>query len=352
MIQRKIGILLGLCLLLFIGCVKEEPQNPEADIEKVEIPVNLITADPVIDQSSRRIILYLTEEAYQSGIAPTLFVSSGAVVTPQSGDSIHFDTANSYVVQSASGENRKDYSVSVFSVGSWIFNFENWSENTTSHYQFPIEEDGSQLWSSGNPGVAFAGVPQTPESYPTQSTPDGLDNTTAAEMRTLPGTALSEMLGIRLFAGSMFIGNFNLGQAIANPPMATEFGVPYIGRPASFSGYYKYTPGPNFQDADGNIVAGAEDEFALYAVFFRGTERLDGTNVKTSNRLVAMAKLEYEGPQAAFTKFNIPFNYLSDEPLDQNMMVSIVCSSSTDGENYQGAIGSTLVVDSLRIIPQ
>jgi hypothetical protein len=352
MIQKIFGSLLVLCLLLIAGCVKDEPQNPEADIESITLPANLITADPVIDQSGRKIILYLTEEAYESGLAPTLSVSNGAIVTPQTGDSIYFDNTNVYSVKSENGENRKDYSVAVFSVGNWVFNFEDWGENTTSHYQFPIEEDGSQLWSSGNPGVAFAGVPQTPESYPTQSTPDGLNNTTAAEMRTVPGTALSEMLGIRLFAGSLFIGNFNVGQAIANPPMATEFGVPYIGRPAYFSGYYKYTPGPNFQDTDGNIVAGQEDEFALYAVFFRGPERLDGTNVKTSNRLVAMAKLEYEGPKAAFTKFNIPFDYLSDEPLDQNMMVSIVCSSSTDGENYQGAIGSTLTVDSLRIIPQ
>lgn len=343
---------LAISIMLISGCIKDPPENPEADIETFNIPANQQTGAVIIDQSSNKIKLFLTDEAYTSGIAPAITVSAGGKITPASGDSIHFDSPVSYTVTSASGTNQKVYQVEVGNVGDWTFQFEQWSEDPTSHYQFPIEENGFQLWSSGNPGVAFSGVTPDPSSYPTRETNDGFNQTKAAELMTLKGTALSELAGVRLFAGSLFIGYFNPNEAFANPLKATEFGAPYVGEPKTFTGYYKYTPGAQFQDAQGNIVPGQDDKCSIYAIFYTGTERLNATNIQTSDRIVATALLADGSAKPEFTKFSIPFTYIPNRPIEDKMMMAIVMSSSAEGDHYRGAIGSRLVVDSVQIIPK
>lgn len=342
------------CITVFLflqSCIKDAPQNPEADIESFILDTTQITSAPVIDQAGKKILLFLNENAYQKGVAPILKLSQGATVSPTSGDTIHFDQQVSYTVTSQSGANKKTYTVDVVTVGNWTFNFEKWGLQPDNKYEFPLEEDGVQIWSSGNPGIALAGVNKTPSAYPTRSTTNGYLGTKAAEIVTLPGTAISEVIGVKLFSGSLFLGTFNSSQALANPLLATEFGQPYVGLPARFTGYYSYQPGNNFQDKDGNIIVGETDQCALYAILFNGPARLNGSNIQTSEKIVAKAILNDGSAKATFTRFDIPFTYTNVAP-GNNLMLAIVASSSAQGASYRGAIGSKLVVDSLRIIHQ
>jgi hypothetical protein len=337
---------------LFLGCIKDAPPNPEADIEKFELPDSLRTSNVFIDNANNKIMLYLTPAAYASGVAPVISVSKGGSVTPASGDSIHFDNLVQYVVTSESGANKRTYNVLVINVGNWTFNFEKWELNASDKYQYPVEDDNTELWSSGNPGAALSGLPQQPDAYPTKSTDQGYLNTKAAEMVTLKGTVLSQIVGVNLIAGSLFLGNFNTEAAFLNPLEATEFGEPYVGRPDRFTGYYKYSPGAAYQDENAVIQPSKKDSCSIYAVLFNGPTRLNGTNVNTSDKIVAKAKLVDGTPKTEFTRFDLPFEYLPGSVAGNNLMLAIVVSSSTQGDRYRGAVGSRLVVDSLRIIPQ
>lgn len=336
------------------GCIKDPPLNPEADIETFTLDTGLITTKTFIDQSQRKIRLYLTTEAYNSGVTPVITISKHATVTPASGDSIHpKDGIVTYTVTSETGQNKKIYTVEVVNVGDWSFEFEDWQTEPTDQYQYPVEPNDVAVWSSGNPGVALSGVPKQPDAYPTQSTADGYNGTTAAKLTTIKGTALSELVGIFINAGSLFIGDFNSSVALINPLAATEFGEPYVGRPDSLVGYYKYTPGAIYWDEKGKPVPGLTDECSIYAVYFKGPDRLNGSNVLMSDKVLAMAKLADGTAKSTFTKFKVPFIYNAGwDSTATNLMVAIVASSSKDGDHYKGAVGSTLVIDSVAIIPK
>ncbi len=334
--------------LLFLGtsCIKKEPLNPEADIESFVIEPKYRTSETFIDQANNKITIYITSEAFQKGLSPQITTSKGALLSPASGDSVHFNGALKYTVTSQSGAYTKVYDlVVIHGIDGYEFGFEKWGQNPADKYQFPLEEDGTQVWSSGNPGAAIAGLPKDPSAYPTRSTTDRYSGQLAAEMGTIKGTPLTEFAGIRLIPGSLFYGNFNSQNALANPPLATEFGQPFQGIPLTFSGYYKYSPGPNFQDKAGNVVAGEADSCSIYAILFKGPGRLDGTNILTSDRILAKAVLKDKSAKANFTFFEIPFIYAVNADLSGDLMLAIVASASHKGDQYSGAIGSRLVVD-------
>lgn len=335
---------------LLQACIKDEPPNPEADIETFSLPDSLLTGDIFIDQSNRKILLYLEPEAYESGVAPVITTSAGGNVSPASGDSIFFDNEVVYTVTSASGENRKQYTVEVVSIGEWTWGFEHWQIHPTDKYQYPVEDDGKQVWSSGNPGVALGGVQKRPDAYPLRSTEESEAGSYAAELLTLKGTVLSGLVGIKLFAGSLFLGNFDVSNAFLEPLKATQFGQPYTGKATRFTGYYKYAPGATYQDKAGNAVPGVTDSCAIYAVLYSGRTRLDATNINTSDRIIATAKLPDGSARGNWTHFDIPFTYIPGRAVTRDMMMAIVASSSKDGDQYRGAIGSRLLVDSLSII--
>lgn len=343
----KILAILPLCAL-FQSCIKDPPLNPEADIETFEVGSQLLTAPTFIDQGNDVIMLYLTDSAVSHGIVPHITVSKGAKISPSSGDTLRFGKEESYTVTSESGEYHKIYKVQVFDLKNWTFNFENWTANGESGYEYPLQADGLQIWSSGNPGVAFSGVQGT-YNFPTRSTQDHYEGSRAAELVTVKGNSLSEIMNIRLFAGAMFLGNFNTSKIVLAPLEATEFGQPFTGRAERFTGYYKYIPGANYQDRAGNILSGVSDSCSIYAVLYSGTERLNGTNIQTSDRIIAKAILKDGSAKAEWTRFDIAFEYLA-LPSQGPMMMAIVASSSHDGNEYKGAIGSRLVIDNLQIV--
>lgn len=350
------SLLLGLCLATVFhhGCIKDPPLNPEADVESVEIDSDQLTGNVFIDQINRTITLNLTADAFANGVAPDLKLSSGASVVPASGTKIMFDkdTDNTYTITSASGKNTKVYTVKVINVGNWGFDFENWQSNSTDGYEFPVESGNMKIWSSGNPGIALSGVPPRRDAYPTRSTTDGYLGSKGAELVTIKGTTLSELVGIKMFAGSLFLGDFNASQALLNPLAATEFGQPYVGLPDRFTGYYKYTSGPEYRNREGDIQPGLKDKCSIYAVLYNGPDRLNATNIMSSDKVIARAELTDGSEKSNFTRFEIPFNYRSGAVIGSNLMMAIVASSSADGNEYKGAIGSRLVVDSLRVIPK
>ncbi|MCW3465663.1 PCMD domain-containing protein [Chitinophaga nivalis] len=336
---------------LLQSCIKDAPQNPEADIETFSVDKESLTANVFIEQSGGSIRLYLTDEAFKKGIKPEITVSAGARVTPASGDSLKFDVTGkrTYTVTSASGANTKVYTVQVVNIDSWKFDFENWKESQNYGFFHPIEADGSEIWSSGNLGVRLTGVTNKAD-FPLIPSTDAYFGKTSAELRTRAGNDFSASMDIHLFAGSLFLGNFDLFAALENPLKATQFGQPYKEIPTTFTGYYKYQPGPVFQDKDGKPVAGKLDQCSMYAVLYSGKDRLDATNILTSDRVIATAILQDGTAKADWTRFEVPFTFRRTASRNEPMMMAIVLSSSKEGDHYLGAPDSRLLVDNLEII--
>lgn len=346
-----IFFLAGICCLYHSSCIKPPIANPEADIESFIIPDAAKEAEVFIDQANRKIHLYLTREAFLHGVVPEIITSEGATVTPASGDSLHFGKAVFYTVTAANGVNKKTYEILVSTPGSWYFDFENWGLHAVQQYEFPETEGSTSFWATANGGVALAGVSKNPESYPTRSTSESYSGTKAAALVTLPGTSLSKTMGIHLFAGSLFTGVFDIAISLSEPLKASQFGQPFHdGKPIRFTGYYKYQSGNTYQDENGNPIPGRKDSCSLYAIVFKGTERVTALEIDNDPRIIARADIQDGSDRTSWTYFDIPFEYTSDLDINTPFMVAIVASSSKNGAAYQGATGSRLLLDQLQIV--
>ena len=131
-------------------------------------------------------------------------------------------------------------------------------------------------------------------------------------------------------------------------------------KPIHFTGYYQYKPGEKLTDRNNKVLADQTDSASIYAVFYRNHDDegkaivLDGTNVKTSKQIVAMADLGYVKPADGWTAFDVEFNYTADLDLDllanRGYSLALVFSSSKHGDSFVGAVGSRLLIDKVRII--
>ena len=81
---------------------------------------------------------------------------------------------------------------------------------------------------------------------------------------------------------------------------------------------------------------------------------LTGDNILTSNAIVALARIEDGMETDEYVEFNIPFVYRQeyDEEKRENYKyrLAIVFSSSKTGDVFEGAVGSTLLIDDIELI--
>ena len=144
------------------------------------------------------------------------------------------------------------------------------------------------------------------------------------------------------------------------PLMATEFGIPFTQKPLSLSGYYQYSPSTPFTDK--NFVQHPEriDAGDIYSVLYLNHDAdgkpvvLYGDNVLSSEQIVAVARVQnVNETNGQWVYFDIPFEYRQDIDLEllanRGYNLTIVFSSSIEGASFEGAIGSTLKVDKVRL---
>ena len=223
-----------------------------------------------------------------------------------------------------------------------------------------LTDDGVSLdlWATGNPGFALTNAQAKPEDYPTASIDGGVEGK-AVKLETRSTGALGALVNMRLAAGNMFTGKFDVKDALADAMKATLFGVPTGRKPLRFEGWYKYTPGKTFQDRDGKAVPGKTDMGDIYAVLYKNTDQkgnaivLHGDDVRTNPNIVAVAALGETKATDEWTKFELDFAYTGTvDPqtlASYGYSIAVVCTSSKDGATFQGAVGSTLIVDELKI---
>lgn len=353
-------------IMVFVSssCIKSEPLNAEADIVTCELPPDILKSDPQIRNNTIDIMIKrgLTETM---NLAPVFTLTEGATISPESGTVRDFTTPQEYIVTSESGKWQKVYKVSVSESDMAVeYDFEYWEPLDKDRYYIPYEPifsgtniEKQMIWDSGNSGFVFVARDTPPDDYPTAKTSDSYSGKLAAKLTTKSTEPLGSLVGMRLAAGNLFIGEFNAMSAITNPLGATKFGKPFDKEPIRFTGYYKYKAGEKYQDRQGNIIPNKTDSCSIYSVIYEigeNGEMLDGSNVLTSERLVAKAVLPSPKQTDTYTRFVVEYEYLKEiDPQklkDFKYNMAVVFSSSYNGALFEGAIGSVLYVDEVAVV--
>ena len=364
--------LLGLVFFIS-GCIKDEAKNMEADITQVSIADSLINVKPIIN--NRNVVIYVKPGMVNlKGFALDFDLTPGASSVPAAGSVQDFSAPVFYEITSEDGQFKKQYSVSLLeSSVPETFDFELFNQDEKKkwiYYYEDVEGVHQELWASGNSGFALtAGSNPTEKSYPTQATDNPAyvkSGKYAAYLETKSTGFLGSLVKKPIAAGNLFIGSMYTKSII---DIQTRFGLPFNKIPMSMTGYYMYEPGAKVIDMNGKEVK-VTDECDIYAVLFDRVALMKGTandevdpgrtwlndkDVLTSPYIIALAQLKDTGATKGegLVKFDLPFVYKKEyNQIDADAYrysIALVLSSSKNGAIFQGAVGSKLIVDEVKI---
>ena len=352
-------------------------ENGEAKITGFTFESELITMQPVIDEDAKTITFKVSENATTEdlqALVPTITVSDKATITPGSGVAQDFTGKVVYTVTAEDGTVVK-YSVSLLAKEG-IYDFETWVEDQDYHYLSPSGSFGTTNGGSAFVYNSLEGIhkdnPQVVvPPYCVVPTEEAKVGTKAAHLETISlvqakadlkeyggfvGGIMSAMCP-NITAGSVFLGTFKLDN-ISKPLTATKFGVlSSSGKPVSFSGWYKYTPGEKFYDANGKEL-NETDQCAIYAILYEAKDAegnditLNGETVNDENSpIVLRADLESGVATNGWKSFNIEFVSVGNRVYEasKEYKLAFVATSSKRGDLYEGAPGSILLIDDFKI---
>lgn len=369
--QPTLTILLLFAALLQISCIREEALNAECDIVAVQLPQDILSRSPVI--SNKEVTIVVKDGVDLNGLAPEFTLTPGATIIPESGTPRDFTIPQQYTVTSEDKEWSKTYIVEIQHTNAVALNYDFEHVRQVSALMgacsydvfYEVGSDGkvSMTWASANPAFALTLQGTTPSTFPTYQYDNGKNGKCVA-LATRSTGAFGQNVKKPIAAGNLFLGEFDMTNALAEPLKATHFGIPFKSVPVSLSGSYRYTPGEEYCELgdDGKLVPvpGKTDEFNIYAVFFEATadmQWLDGTNVmaEDNHNIIAIAEIPEPNPTEQWKDFSIPFAYRDGKTIDPEKLkaghysITIVLSSSKDGDFFSGAVGSTLYVDDLHL---
>ena len=357
--------------LISSSCIRSEDPNSEADITKCILPQELLTR-PDIDVyqpfdkalNAYPIVIPVNKNADVKKLAPVFELTPGASIIPTSGSVQDFSRPVRYTVTSEDGMWHRTYAIMAKTQQKLpsIFHFE--TAKTDGQYHILYEElDGHTLtWGSGNGGFAVAKKDALPTEYPTLLTPNGYIGN-CVTMITRETGDLGAMVGMPIASGNLFIGHFEIGNALTKPLAATKFGEPFTYKPIRLKGHYRYKAGEKFMEK-GKVIPGKKDVMAIYAIFYESTDEvpmLDGyiqeTNYEHPNMVaLAIMKNPHETTGDQWEEFTIDFDYKRygktidlQKLADGKYHLGIVFASSANGAKFSGAPGSTLMIDEVEL---
>lgn len=391
--MKRIILFMQAALLLCTlnSCIQDEPLNAECDITGVDTlwlqqNRNLIKGNPRID--NYRVTFTVPYDADRSALAPKFYLTPGARLTAMvdgvevadaNGMTRDFNTPQTYTTHSEDGQWSKSYEVSFESEAPIEkLDFENFELDPSGRYQVWFEMDANDAsnprrnyWASGNPGYNLTGLGSSPGVFPTTAAEGGVSGKCIKLETKDTGTyGMSTRPKMPIAAGNLFIGEFELSKASRVPRKATKFGLPLVRKkPVKLEGYYKYKAGANFTDAKKKVQPTMHDTADIYAVVYEidpdNFVPLDGDNILTASNIALMARIdkpaEFEGDMselaaADWVHFSEPFKPMNGKEFDAERLarggyaIAIVMTSSRQGAYFEGAIGSTLYVDQLRVV--
>lgn len=360
--------------LALASCVQDEALNREAAVDGVEgANVQLVS----IDTENKKIDLYVPRQTSHSlqELKFTLADQASIEATPQLDtdkpliDLYDFSESGSrtFTVTSEDQAFHTPYLIGLVDTELPLaYSFDHLLANSSAPYDILAERqtvvgekhDRVLQWVSGNPGYKLTGMAKGREDYPTVQTPDGR-NGMCVKLETRTTGSFGMMLNPKMpiAAGNIFVGSFDLSNALKDARKATRFGFPFYQKPVLLSGSYKFKAGEVFTDENGNVVAGCKDTGDIYAALYevkQSSDFLDGNTSLNSSDIVLMARVPVS-ETTEWVSFAVPFTQPGSKAFDAAKLRSgkykleLVCSSSKEGAWFRGAVGSTLYIDDIRL---
>lgn len=366
---------------VFSSCIKEEALNAECDITGVDSTwladnADMLVGKPIITNDYVSFSIKKKEGVDRSQLAPAFTLTPGATITmmaggaeiPANGQKRDFSSPQTYTVHSEDGRWKKDYSVSFnFPQPISLCSFEHFDLDKTGRYNQWFETDSSDVqnprrnyWASGNPGFALTGMGKVPSDYPTLTDPLGVSGN-CIRLVTRNTGSFGQMVGMPIAAGNIFIGEFDTQKAMGAPLEATHFGLQLVGgEPIRLEGCYKYKAGDVVTDKKLNVLPDKKDTADIYAVLYEvdpaNFVSLKGDDVLSSDRIVMLARIADPGEPSDWKHFSEDFKLMPGKQFSEERLgadgyaIAVVATSSRQGAFFEGAIGSTLYVDELKIV--
>lgn len=346
---------------LFSGCIRKEAPNAEADILSVTVDDLELLREPQITNTT--VVLPVNGWTNITAITPTFVLTDGAKISPESGVAQDFTHPVKYTVTSEDGKWKKEYTVSVVPdrgvPEGYSFEYVR-EQGSGSHYHVFLNgpgEDATQEWESSNLGYAFMAGKDPAEKYPVHQFADGYQGK-CVRLTTLSTGFFGTVLKKPIAAGSLFLGKLDGGSVLTDALKATRFGIPVDKKPLAMTGYYKYKAGDKFINKDNKEIKDRRDIFDFYAVFYEVTDEvpvLDGTNIKDHPNIVSVAKIEDPVETDEWTRFEVEFEMKDGKTVDAEKLArkgynfTILMASSKGGDKFEGAVGSALLVDEVKV---
>lgn len=370
--------------LLCNACISEEMPNSECDIEIAvcRIPETGTLFDNAADtlqhviSANNNIVFYtcdvnddnkddIENQLKQARIFFKL--TEGATVTPESGSLQDFSKGTvTYTVTSEDKQWSREYKV-YFSPRPLLrtdMHFEDFElENGGKYYNwFETDGQGNHIpqWATGNPGFKISRSSAKIEEYPTLPWSENSISGHAVKLETCDTGPFGKMVNMRIAAGNLFIGTFDVSNALKDAMAATRFGLPFTKKPLRLKGYYQFMPGEVFQNRNGVAMEGIIDQPDIYSVFYKNTladgtsMTLQGDNVLTHENIIAIARIQNPIHDRSWHAFDLEFDY--KEEVDYQVLrrkgynLAVVFTSSIKGAEFEGAVGSVLLVDEVEVV--
>lgn len=364
--MKKIYQLSGIILSLYlVSCIQEEALNVEAAIDGCKgSNIQLVS----INNEKKEIEIYVPDGTDISQQELIFELPDGATVSTsdkQSNDNpplYDFSVNNNrkFIVTSEDKSNSAEYNINIYTMElPLLYSFENLVSDDPYDILYLSDSSKKLQWASGNPGFKLTGMGNNKKDYPTLQITEGKKGY-CVKLETKDTGSFGSGAGMPIASGNLFIGTFDLSNALSKPLEATQFGYPFTKNPTRMTGYYKYKAGPQMTNADKQPIEG-KDKFDIYAVMYEAEKSdffLNGENSLNDNSIVKLARISSENAKETdeWTSFDIPFEMMNGKSINNEDLkngkykLAIVLSSSVRGAYFIGAIGSTLYVDELEII--
>lgn len=338
---------------LILSCSKDEKSLGEAELISFKISEDCTCSanfsETILDEDYNIIHTFSDTELksvdYPISLEPEIAVSAGATVTPSSNEQVTFTSDEDYVNYKITSEDNQvttDWYALVRDNQLPNSDFDNWYEVqglNGLNFVDPGKYSESTIWATANMGTSTYSVYGT---VPVEENGNTIVKISTGETDVVPITA-----------GTLFIGRFDVEGAIQNPTdpeKATDFGVPFIYRPTGIKFNYQYTSGAQMIQATlrfpDNLFGGfdieqieGKDDYKIYAFLEK----------RTGDKVLEIAYVEIKGSDTEdqLTERIMLFDYSSEEIPTH---ISLVFTSSANGHLWKGAVGSTLLIDDLKLV--
>lgn len=356
-IDAMLGTIEQTVVVTYTGTKLNGTEGTGADITAFTFGEGIVSGDVTINENA--ITFNVLDGVDITNLTPTITVSEGATVTPASGVAQDFTNPVTYTVVSEDYGTTKTYTVSV-SGRAIAYSFEDWTEGSSLYPNLTEDIPSTPTnWASCNDAVLLikklgmlGGITYTGD-FPVRPTDESVSGKAVMmeSVDTQGGNIFGQTIP-KVTAGTIFLGEFNAMAAMANPMATTSFGVLFDRKPLEVNGYFKYTAGTEFYNANGELQANVKDECSLAAVLYEvesEDETLNGSNIYTSDKIVAVAQMT-NGGQEEFAPFNLTLKYVKEYDATKMYKFAIIFSASKDGAAYSAAAGSKLIVDEVTVI--